>query len=138
MNIELFDSQRNRIAPPPDPLWRGVTMAEYENGRWKRQRVESSTFPTISPHRLGSRQSIRQHIRLETTDSAVLFGLRPMLEATSPSSRSIPELNSIDGTILRPDPRSETYDYRVVSDRDPTLRQRFDPGPTRRIPPQAS
>ena len=43
-----------------------------------------------------------------------------MLDAKSNSgSRTVPELNSIDGTIVRDDPRSETYDYRVDSGTDP-------------------
>ncbi len=115
MSIELFDSDRNRIAPPVEPLWRGVTMAVYENGRWHRQRPETSSFPSQPIQRLKSNKIVRQHIRLEATDSTVLFGLRPMLDATA-GPRTMPELNANDGTLLRTDPRSETYDYRVVSE----------------------
>ena len=122
MSIELYDDERNRIAPPPEPLWRGVTMMNYDNGRWHRQRIDVASFPSSTARRRTSRQIILQHIRLEPTDSPVLFGLRPMLDASS-SMRSMPELNLIDGTLLRNDPRSETYDYRVLSDGDLTLPQ---------------
>jgi transglutaminase-like putative cysteine protease len=124
MSIELYDSQRppRRIKPPPEPLWRGVTMADYREGRWQRQRRVMSSFPSRASTRLEARPYIRQQIRLEATDSPVLFGLRPMINATS-YNRSIPELNGIDGTIVRSDSRSETYDYRVFSDVDPTQPQ---------------
>src|SRR5262249_25787247 len=114
MSIELFDHNWRRTAPPSEPLWRGVTMSDYGNGRWHRRRVDTSPFTAASDH-VESRRIIRQKIRLEATDSPVLFGLRPMLEATPPPRAQI-EFNDIDGTIVRQDPRSEVYDYTVVSD----------------------
>lgn len=133
MSIELYDSDRRRIEPPPESLWRGVTMTVYRDGRWQRQVRNMSSFPASSPQRdLGSRSTIRQQIRLEATDSPVLFGLRPMSNATSTSNlRSVPELNQVDGTIRRTDRRSETYDYRVISSNDPSLPQPGEIIPTR-------
>ncbi len=130
MSVELYDYDWKRIPPPLEPLWRGVTMTSYDKGRWHRpQRTDRSTFPSAAGFK-ANRKLIRQHIRLEPTDSSVLFGLRPMLDAKSNvGSRTLPELNSIDGTIIRDDPRSETFDYRIDSGSDPTM-----PQPSERLP----
>ncbi len=125
MSVELYDTDWKRIPPPLEPLWRGVTMVSYDRGRWHRpsRTDRAQDFPEPARPR-ASRKLIRQHIRLEPTDSAVLFGLRPMVDAKSGSgSRAKPELSSIDGTIVRDDPRSETYDYRVDSGTDPNTPQ---------------
>jgi protein-glutamine gamma-glutamyltransferase len=47
----------------------------------------------------------------------VLFGLRPLLDAGS-NVRNEPEINSEDGTLVRPDVRSGSFDYRVDSSAD--------------------
>ncbi len=134
MSIELYDSDWKRIAPPFESLWRGVTMTSYDKGRWHRPERERpdrrERSPSRRPVRAANRKLIRQHIRLEPTDSAVLFGLRPMLDARSNTGpRTVPDLNAHDGTIVRDDPRSETYDYRVDSGTDPN-----DPQPLERLP----
>jgi hypothetical protein len=125
MSIELYDENDNRI-PPPDggePLWRGVAMQTYDNGRWYRQptfRVDMHrpSFPRIAPAK-----TIRQVVRLEPSDSDVLFGLRPIVMARGHELY----LNSIDGMIFRGDLRPEAsyiekvntrpgpYDYEVLS-----------------------
>jgi protein-glutamine gamma-glutamyltransferase len=122
MSIELYDQEDRLVRPPLEPLWRGVTMATYENGRWRRQqsRRKSMTFPV--PQKV-SRRTIRQQIKLEASDSPVLFGLRPMISAEG-SIRNPTEINPIDGTILRADARATSYyDYRVVSDLDTSAPQ---------------
>ncbi len=139
MRIELFDEEGNRYHPVGEPLWRGVTMAHYEDGRWKRQ-VEANppTFPTSLP--LWAKNPapgrpfgfIRQHIRLEPNDSRVLFALRPMRSAFDGRSeverqgarfaQNEIELHRSDGTITRPDPRSG-LDYQVWSFRDDEMAQ---------------
>jgi transglutaminase-like putative cysteine protease len=118
MSVELFDAQDRRLPPPGEPLWRGITMSDYQNGRWQRRRINTDSFPAASELQL-ARPIIRQRIRLEATDSSALFGLRPMLQA-NPNSRSASEinLNEVDGTIVRAEPRTETYDYTVISDAD--------------------
>jgi transglutaminase-like putative cysteine protease len=130
MSVELYDQDWNRIAPPVEALWRGVTMTSYSKGRWSRpQQPQRAAFPPMVNLR-ATHKLIRQHIRLEPTDSSVLFGLRPMLDARSNSgTRTVPELNSFDGTIARDDPRAETYDYRVDSAADPNM-----PQPRERLP----
>ena len=60
---------------------------------------------------------IRQQIKLEANDSHVLFGLRPILDAGS-NVRNEPEINPDDGTLVRPDVRSGSFDYRVDSGAD--------------------
>jgi transglutaminase-like putative cysteine protease len=128
MSIELFDSKDNRISLPGEPLWRGVTLDVYRDSRWFRQRRLDA------PRRLPSRSSgsarprwttpiVRQQIKLEGNDSNVLFGVRPMIEATLNRRASRANLNPLDGSIYLPDFRSGSFDYEVVSYLDPTLPQ---------------
>ncbi len=119
MSIETVDDDGNRVELEGEPLWRGVTMAKYERGRWFRQGRRPSAFPVyfpdlIDPATQQPRKSVKQFIKLEPNDSNALFGLRPMLEARS-SRRSRPDLNGIDGTISRTDARPGPYDYEVKS-----------------------
>ena len=37
MTVELTDEDGKPIQPDDEPLWRGVTMLQYERGRWHRQ-----------------------------------------------------------------------------------------------------
>jgi transglutaminase-like putative cysteine protease len=124
MSIELYDQRRNRVAPAGEPLWRGVTMSSYDKGRWLRpQRLGPGSFPSTS--RLQQKHKIiEQRVRLEPTDSPVLFGLRPMFDVKSTTHvHSTPRLNAADGTVIREDPRSENYDYVVYSWADFSLPQ---------------
>jgi transglutaminase-like putative cysteine protease len=124
MSVELYDRDGTRVAPPGEPLWRGVTMSSYDKGRWLRpQRANPGPFPSTSRLQQANKL-IEQHIRLEPTDLPVLFGLRPIFNATSTTHlHSLPRLNSADGTIIREDPRSENYDYIVLSAADPSKAQ---------------
>ncbi len=126
MSIELFNEAGERLTLDGEPLWRGVTMARYDHGRWYRQRKSSGVFPNVEPESLRNPELarpprvIRQLIKLESNDSPALFGLRPMLDAASPrrsgsDRRYGPTLNSIDGSISRNDTRSGLYDYEVTS-----------------------
>ena len=119
MSVMLYDENERRVSPPPETLWRGVTMTDYERGRWHRQRRAQTTLPFTA---LTGRKMIRQEIKLEASDSPVLFAMRPVLIAEGPVRNPVME-NRIDGTIFRIDSRSSTYDYRVLSDRDQTLPQ---------------
>ena len=124
MSVETFDEKGKKIMPPSEPLWRGVTMARYEKGRWKRQRDPGDgTFPTAyrrsssAPDLSRPQGFFRQQIKLESTDTKALFGIRPMTEISV--ARGIqPAVNAIDGTIFRGDPKPGSYDYEVVSLRD--------------------
>jgi transglutaminase-like putative cysteine protease len=128
MSIELFDENDSRISLDWEPRWRGVTLAEYQNGRWYRQQKTRTTFPTFTPRELFGNSSgrpwaiVRQQIKLESNDSSVLFGLRPMIDAFANRGFG-PELNAIDGSISRADTRSGTLDYEVRSLKDPDLPQ---------------
>jgi hypothetical protein len=122
MSVELYDDNDRRITSPAEPLWRGVTMIDYDRGRWKRHHTgsrESKTFP-IQTRKDGT--TIRQQIKLEASDSPVLFAMRP-LRAAEGSARSAIEINRTDGTIQRSDTRASSYDYRVVSERNPNAPQ---------------
>ena len=87
MSVEFTDEDRKATRPIGEPLWRGVTLIHYENGRWRRMHhvslqtiVSLPYFNNKGPNR---RQVIRQIIKLEPNDSATLFGLRPMLELSA-------------------------------------------------------
>jgi len=121
MNVELFDDKGQRAGPLLDPLWRGVTMVGYRSGRWSRERYEGASFAIDLRHRRGTRPTLRQQIRMEPNDRRILFGLRPLLDATA--GRRSPEFNSIDGSIVRSESRSGTYDYQVISAVDGDLDQ---------------
>jgi transglutaminase-like putative cysteine protease len=130
MSVELFDENKERIRPAGEPLWRGVTMADYADGRWHRQGRSYGTFPIYQPRRDGNQTTIRQQIKLEANDSPVLFGLRPVLDVKG-GLRFEPELNSNDGSIARPDPRPGAFDYEVISDADASLPQPGETAPGR-------
>ena len=66
---------------------------------------------------------IRQVIKLEPTDSQILFALHPILDADSPDRRYTPELNDSDGTLFRGDTRSTSFDYQVTSASKPEIPQ---------------
>lgn len=118
MSVETFDEKGNKIIPPGEPLWRGVTMAHYEKGRWKRQRsMGNGTFPTVSTRTSRGGGFFRQQIKLEANDSKALFGIRPMDEIGVARGLQ-PLVNAIDGTIYRDDPKPGSYDYEVRSLRD--------------------
>lgn len=117
MSVEFYDDDNQRIVPHDESLyWRGVTMDSYENGRWHRTPWrEKQTFPNEP----AVNRRLRQVIKLEPTDSDVLFGIRPMLSA-APIGRAsgIIELNPDDGTIRRDYVAHGSYDYAVTSDAD--------------------
>jgi protein-glutamine gamma-glutamyltransferase len=120
MTVEFVDEDGKNIHPAEDPLWRGVTMLHYENGRWRRQSQRPTqtveSFPTS--YRDAKTQMIRQRIKLEPNDSNTLFGIRPIRDARARARRFQPYLNPLDGTLFRSDARGGTYDYEVDSDAD--------------------
>jgi transglutaminase-like putative cysteine protease len=118
MSVEFADEERRPTHPEGEPLFRGVTLVEYENGSWRRRQqrspqmiVSMKQFRNNGPVR---RKVIRQIIKLEPNDSPILFAMRPVLELSA-AGRSSPYLNPIDGTLYRPEGRG-TYDYEVLSD----------------------
>jgi len=133
MSVEFRDDLGRPAEPPGEPLWRGVTLVEYEDRRrsWKREGNAARGIRTeFSPPTAGVPQ-VRQQIRLEPTDSHVLFALRPVLRARGLDARAAPSFNPRDGSIYREeflrrrnddyDPAQPTgYDYEVVSEADAT------------------
>ncbi len=119
MTVEMSDEEGKSIVPRPDLLWRGVGMARYDRGRWRKQQIRPSKFPFDFPRRVRESRLIRQQIKLEPTDNPVLFGIRPILWAESPSKPFAPEFNNIDGSIYRSDTRPVSIDYLVISSVNP-------------------
>jgi transglutaminase-like putative cysteine protease len=120
MTIELFQGDE-RIAPPEELLWRGVVLPTYRNGQWSR------TDQTLNPlfgHLVGGPGVVRQRIRLEPTDSRVLFALRPVMNIKAPENETV-FLEPFDGSISRPDSNSRgPFEYEVIS----ALDRRTQPG----------
>ena len=123
LTIEFYDSENNKIMPTGETYWRGVTMGQYDNGQWKRQNTVQGN---LSP-RPDLKNTIRQKVRQEPTDSTVVFGLRPVIKAESlMRQRWGIQFNSTDGSMYR---RSfaNTYEYQIYSAKDSTAPQ---PGET--------
>jgi protein-glutamine gamma-glutamyltransferase len=115
MTVEFTDGDGKTIGPPPEPLWRGVTLVRYETGRWRRQSHKVSQMYVGFAGRGRPQKLLRQKIKLEANDSEALFAIRPIRDAASGPSAA-PYLNPMDGTLLRADSRGGAYDYEVLSD----------------------
>jgi protein-glutamine gamma-glutamyltransferase len=118
MTVEFTDTDGKTISPPPEPLWRGVTLVRYETGRWRRQSHKVSQMYVGFPGVLRPQKLLRQKIKLEANDSETLFAIRPIRDASS-GRTGTPYLNPMDGTLLRADSRGGAYDYEVFSDPAP-------------------
>jgi len=130
MTVELTDQDDKTIRPAEELLWRGVTMLRYEKGRWHRQSKPTQSVVSFrSDRRPGPRRTIRQRIKLEPNDSATLFGIRPMLNATS-AHRFAPHLSINDGTLYRSDRPGGDYEYVVTSDANPSAAQPHESPPS--------
>ena len=93
MTVELTDEDDKTIRPAEEPLWRGVTMLRYDKGRWHRQSKPTQSVVSFQDRATAdSAKTIHQKINLEPNDSATLFGIRPMLDATS-AHRFAPHLS---------------------------------------------
>nr|WP_303652463.1 DUF3488 and transglutaminase-like domain-containing protein [Paludisphaera mucosa] len=122
MTVEFQDRSRAPATPPVEPLWRGVTLNNYDKGRWRRQNYrQTRTFPSFREKGADARKVLRQLVKLEANDSPTLFGIRPFVEVIG-GPRQSPNLNGLDGTVFRNEARGP-YDYEVISDLDPTVPQ---------------
>jgi protein-glutamine gamma-glutamyltransferase len=116
MTVEFLDEDGKTIRPVDEPLFRGVTMLQYDKGRWRRESQRpTQTVESSASARDKNMHIFRERIKLEPNDSTTLFGIRPIRDARS---RSHPSLNPLDGTLYRPDTRGGAYDYEVDSDTD--------------------
>jgi protein-glutamine gamma-glutamyltransferase len=120
MSVELYDNQGRRVAPADETLWRGVVMIDYNDGLWSRQDI---VLGPLVDTPIRNRKVLRQRIKLEPTDSPVLFAKRPILRVIYNGSDQ-PGFNSSDGTLFRADPeeaRRAAMEYEVISadDDDP-------------------
>ena len=142
MSVEFRDEKANPADPPPEPLWRGVTLVEYEDRRrsWLRESVQTREVRNQIGEPAPGVPLIHQQIRLEPTDSHVLFAMRPIVHVKGLDTRTIPYFNPRDGSIYREDylrrrsdgdwqepPQPTGYDYEVTSERDGTS-ERPQPG----------
>jgi hypothetical protein len=120
MSVEFTNEQNKSLRPPGEPLWRGVTLSSYENGRWRRLFQQSRqmimALKTFRNSPDNPRPVIRQVIKMEANDSPTLFAMRPILGLeASPATRLPPSMSPVDGSIRRPESRG-AYDYEVLSD----------------------
>ncbi|MBX6316707.1 MAG: DUF3488 domain-containing protein, partial [Isosphaeraceae bacterium] len=88
MSVEFYDEHDNRINLPSEEslLWRGVTLADYEDGEWFRQESTPIPFPDA---KTGGRKLLKQRIKLEWHDSPVVFVLRPVLRTEYGGGRGL-------------------------------------------------
>jgi hypothetical protein len=132
MTVELYDELDDPVGPgEEEPLWRGVALQAYEGGRWKRWKPRG--WELHRPGRLGDLPArfLRQRIKLEPSDTDILFGLRPISDVRGNDIG----LNVLDGSLYRIDlrplqwfmvPRNNhpgTYDYTVFSSAEPRATQ---------------
>ena len=116
MSVELFDRTGARV-PFDDSIeyrWRGVSMARYERGHWRRLRSELKQ-PISTLEGSTGVPILRQVIKLEPTDSPVIFGLRPVLNGEASDRHFQIMINPIDGSLYREDTRSVLLDYTLES-----------------------
>ncbi len=109
LSVETLDAEGRRIRPPEDMRWRGVTLGDYEAGRWRRL---SGDYVGLRPGRLAPPAGTvvtTQKIRLEASENEVLFAPRPIYEAASRRGDEI-GLDVQDGTIYRAGLRID-HDY---------------------------
>ena len=134
MSIEQSDKNNNRHSPSDDAgeqRWRGVTLDRYDHGRWRRPHLRNIGATLSLPPYNPNLAVVRQSIKLEPTDSPVLFGLRPIVGLSSTDKRFDPELHEVDGSIYRGDSRAVVVDYQVVSALDPNQAQTNEVYPSR-------
>ncbi len=113
MSIEMTDREGSRIGPSAgsEYRWRGVSLDSYEKGRWKRPRLLPNNYSFAPTQSNREPNLIRQAIKLEPTDSPILFSMRPILDANANDRRYDPDLNEIDGSLFRMNSAAVTVDY---------------------------
>jgi transglutaminase-like putative cysteine protease len=118
MTVELTDQDGHPLRLE-EPLWRGVTMIQYDGGRWHRQTRGTQSIVGYETRRARAPREIHQKIKLEPIDSQALFAMRPILEVLrAENSKVVPSTSTNDGTLYRPDKPNSPYDYEVVSSAD--------------------
>lgn len=98
MSVEMFDESRQRIRPEGEPLWRGVVLNYYENGRWRRGQTKPRFLP-VNRNALPS-SMVEHRIRLEPATESVVFVPRPFSEIRPRGDVTL-EMSSDDGTVVR-------------------------------------
>ena len=53
MTVELSDEDGKTIRPETELLWRGVTLLQYDKGRWRRQIQRTQTVVQLPTDRTG-------------------------------------------------------------------------------------
>jgi hypothetical protein len=115
MTVELTDQDGHPLRME-EPLWRGVTMLQYQDGKWHRQTRGTQSVVGYETRRPHAAAEIHQKIKLEPIDSQALFAMRPILDASPvDNNRSAPMMSTNDGTLYRPDKPHSQYDYEVIS-----------------------
>jgi transglutaminase-like putative cysteine protease len=115
MSVEIADRKGDTVIgnATSEYRWRGVSMDWYEGGRWTRSQLRDNGYTFGHTEKWKDFRIVRQWIKLEPTDSKVLFALRPICNADAADKRL--SLNESDGTLFRAEPRATTFDYSVDS-----------------------
>lgn len=125
MTIELYDGDDNRVSlayVKRDLLWRGAVMSLYEEGGWRRQTEFRGDLIELGGENERPDDSAQnsygivvQRIRLELTETSVLYGLRPIVGTEAARRRREPEMDSYSGCLRLSYPSSRPVEYLVRS-----------------------
>ncbi|GIW88835.1 MAG: hypothetical protein KatS3mg108_3159 [Isosphaeraceae bacterium] len=100
MTVEQLDEAGRTLDGNPDapPLWGGVTLVAYQDGRWTRESTTQLAQPAAGSMPLDGLNLSRQRIRLEPNHNDFLFAVRPVAWAAGQRSREL-EISRFDGTL---------------------------------------
>ena len=131
MTVEIADETGEPIRPDEEPLWRGVTMLRYEDGRWHRQNKGTQSvvgFEERPPAQERKPDSPEDQARADRLPDTVRNS--PNLVRVIRLSKDRARLKPNDGTLFRSDVLNEEYDYEVISDRNATGAQPHESPPS--------
>ncbi len=116
MSVQLTDQNGNPYTPPDEPLWRGITLTHYENGKWSAPQQTRTGRPLPHPEELPKdRPLIVQEITLQPIRTDFCFAFWPPLYGWARGGGTI-NFNSYGNALLQEERVELTpFDYVVVS-----------------------
>ncbi len=90
MSVRLSDESGQPYDPPDEPYWRGLTLVEYQDGKWSGPQ-QGRTGPPVPmpPDQLPARRLIVQEITLQPMRTDFCFALWPPLFGRARSGRPV-------------------------------------------------